>query len=238
MIKLNKTPRLNLKKLTRAQIDWLILNHCRHHHSYLDHQACYFSEKPLDSPIAEKIAFLDIESSNLKASFGVVLCYAIKARGVDADKGGLITRTIVEADVKSGRYDRNILSNLMSDLKEFDRVCVYWGRDRRHDLPFLRTRALKAGINFPEYGSIYVLDLYDWAKNKLSLHSYRLETVCKEFGIPAKGHPLTGDIWLRAMAGKKDALDYITTHCAEDVICLEPVYNILEPYVRGGKVSI
>ena len=121
---------------------------------------------------------------------------------------------------------------------KYSRVVVYWGRDRRHDLPFLRSRALKYGIDFPLYKSLYVTDVYDWAKGKLSLHSYRLQVVCEYLGIPAKQHPLDGDRWLAASIGDEKALKYIWDHNVEDVVALEPVYDYLEPFVRGSKVSI
>lgn len=200
---------------------------------YLEHYGCFVREKPADSPLTERIGFMDIESSNLKASFGIVLSYCIKEAG-----GNLISNVITPAELRDGIFDKRLLEEFNRDLKPFHRIVVYWGKDRRHDLPFLRTRALKWGIPFPLYKEIFVVDLYDWARNKLSLHSYRLETVCRELGIPAKEHPLTGEIWIKALAGDKEALNYILIHNQEDVICLEPLYKRLEPFVRNSKVSI
>ena len=81
-------------------------------------------------------------------------------------------------------------------------------------------------------------DVYDWTRNMLSMHSYRLGTVCGEFGIPAKMHPLTGQVWIKANAGNPKALKFILEHNDEDVICLEPVYKMLEPFARRNKVSM
>ena len=224
----------NLKKLKKSEIEWLYFHQCKHRHSYISHPSCYWAERPDESPIEETIGFFDIESSNLKASFGYVISYCIKPMG----KLPLV-RCITPKEIHSGTFDKRLLHQFYDDARQFTRLVCYWGKDRRHDVPFLRTRALKAGVPFPKYGSLYLTDLYDWTKNKLSLHSYRLETACREFGIPAKTHPLDGHTWVKAMAGNQKALDYIgKLHCKEDVVCLEPLYLKIEPYVRGRKESI
>ena len=227
--------KFNVHKLTRAELAWLASNTCKAHRvSYLSHPNCYYIERPDDSPIEERVGFLDIESTHLKASFGYCLSYYIKTRGKDE----LLGRVLTSKEITSGKFDQDLLKEFIRDALTYDRLCVYWGRDRRHDIPFLRTRALKFGISFPLYKDIYVTDVYDMTKNKLSLHSYRLQAVCDYLGIPAKQHPLSGEIWLDCSIGKQYALDWVRDHNIEDVTCLEPVYNALEPYFRGTKVSI
>jgi uncharacterized protein YprB with RNaseH-like and TPR domain len=221
-----------IRKLKKSEVEWLNDNTCRHRHTYLEHYRCFLEEKPV-SPMKERIGFLDIETSNLKASFGYIISYCIKEMG-----GEMYERLITPKEIKTGVFDRELLKQFFTDVSRFDRVCVYWGKDRRHDVPFLRTRALKAGTDFPLYRDICVIDLYDWGKNKLSLHSYKLGVVCQELGIPAKEHPLDGTTWVRAMAGDKDALNYILTHNREDVVCMEPLYTRLEPFMRKTKVTI
>ena len=115
---------------------------------------------------------------------------------------------------------------------------VFWGKDRRFDIPFLRTRALYWGLDFPDYKSLVVTDCYDIVKAKLRLHRNRLESVCDAFDIPSKEHRLTPEVWVRAMAGDKKSLDYILKHNREDVISLEAVWKKLERFARNSKVSI
>lgn len=221
-----------IKKLKKSEVEWLFEHKCKHSHNYLEHYNCFLEERP-ESPVTERIGFLDIETSNLKASFGYVISYCIKEKG-----GGILERLISPREIKSGVFDEDLLKQFYTDISRFQRICVYWGKDRRHDVPFLRTRSLKAGTDFPLYRDICVVDLYDWAKNKLSLHGYKLEIVCRELDIPAKGHPLDGKTWVRAMAGDQGALDYILEHNREDVVCMEPLYNRLEPFMRNTRVTI
>jgi uncharacterized protein YprB with RNaseH-like and TPR domain len=221
-----------IAKLKKSEILWLSQHRCEHGVTYLEHYNCFLREAP-ESPVTERVGFLDIETSNLKASFGYVISYCCKVQGAE-----LRERILTPKEIQSGTFDFELLKQFNHDIEDLTRLAVYWGKDRRHDIPFLRTRALKQGLDFPLYRDIMVVDLYDWAKNKLSLHSHKLEVVCRELNIEAKGHPLNGDIWVRAMAGSKDALDYILLHNREDVICLEPLYAMLEPFMRNTKVTI
>jgi len=211
---------ININKLRKKEILWLYNKRCMAHGCrYIEHPACFERERydlP-DCPIeAEKVGFLDIEEEN----------------------GKIYEDLITPKDIRSFVFDKYVLLKLCQDIRRFDRVVVHWGKDRRHDLPFLRTRALKWNREFPLYREIFVTDTYDMAKAKLSLHSYRLESICQFFNIPAKGHRLDPDLWQRAKAGCQKSLKHILEHCREDVIAMELVYKKLVPFFRGNKVSI
>jgi len=238
----NTAFKFNPYKLKKKEMTWLMTHKCSHGHTYMEHPSCFYREQPDTSPLKERIGFLDIESTNLKASFGYVISWAIK------EKGGklyhdLVTREEIlrEADTKLKspvKIDYRILKEFYNTVTKFDKIFVYWGKNRRHDIPYLRHRCLKAGVDFPLYREVICIDIYDWTKSFLSMHSYRLGAVCQEFGIPAKQHPLTGQVWIKANAGNEKALEFILEHNDEDVICLEPVYKMLEPFARLQKTSI
>lgn len=226
---------INLHKLTKTQINRLQELHCRHGHSYLDHQSCILTEKPDIDGLTRHLGFFDIESSHLKANFGFVLGYRIW----DDDNKKMYGRNVLPKEINPQfKFDEDLLKEMVEDLRRFTHVVVYWGKDRRHDLPFCRTRCLMAGVGFPGYGELGVIDMYDLAKNKMSLHSYRLGVVCEELGVEAKGHPLKGKTWIMANAGHGPSLDYIGVHCDEDVKCMAPVLYALEPYYRATKLSV
>ena len=227
--------RTPINRLLKSELVWLGNHYCKHHHTYLEHYACFIAEHPKDSPIAipEVIGFLDIEASNLHATFGYIFSYCIKQLD---DK--LIARIITPADIRTGRFDKNLIKNFIEDSKEFDRMIVYWGKDRRYDVPFLRTRAVFWEHDFPTYRELFVTDVYDIVKAKLRLHRNKLQTACDFFDIPSKGHRLKPEIWQTAMAGDKKALDYILEHNKEDVYSLESLWKKLERFVRKSKTSI
>lgn len=225
---------LNIKKLTKPELAILAESRCKHGHSYLAHPQCLKAEHPEGFPVKRHLGFFDIETTHLKASFGYVISYRVW----DDDNKKMYGRNLTKREIRSYKFDAGLVQEMVEDLRKFTHVVVYWGKDRRHDLPFVRSRAIKAGVKFPLYGELGVIDMYDMAKNKLSLHSYRLGTVCDFLGIPAKGHPLKGDPWLKAQVGDPASLEYVGIHNEEDVLCMPPVLYILEPFYRRMKLSV
>ena len=231
--------KINPHRLLKREMLWLMTHYCRHHHTYASHPNCYFEEKPSDGLITEKVGLLDIESTGLKGNWDYVLSYCIK----ELD-GPIYERMITPAEIRGGKFDVELLKKCCKDMRQFDRIVVHFGSDRKHDLPFLRSRCLywqmKHGIDldFPLYKEVYVSDTYLMAKAKLSLHSYRLESICQHLGIPAKGHRLEPELWQKAQIGDKESLQWILEHNREDVISLEGVWKALIPYYRNSKISI
>jgi len=226
---------LNLRKLKKDEIIWMFEHKCKHGHNFLEHPKCYENEKPSSSPINEKIGYLDIETTGLNANWDYIISYAI----LENDSGKIYGRVAkrnetLNADV----LDKNLMKEFVLDIRKFDKVIVYWGKDRRHDIPFLRTRALKWKENFPMYGEVKLLDAYDIVRNKLSLHRRRLENIATFLKIPSKGHRLDSEMWQKAKLGNKKALDYVWLHNNEDVITLKKVWEIVEKFTASRKTSI
>jgi hypothetical protein len=206
---------------------------CVHSHSGLSHPQCYEDKFGR----VEHIGFADIEASNLTATFGIVYTYCIKKLG-----GNLIKRAISLDDLHKGVFDKNLIARFILDTSEFTHLIWHYGTDRRFDVPFLRTRAVKWGLPFPEHKCLYVADTYPILRNKFKLHSNRLETACDFFDIPAKKHKLNSDIWLNMITGNRKlmqkSLDYILIHCVEDVLALEQLWKKISRFTRLGKNSI
>jgi uncharacterized protein YprB with RNaseH-like and TPR domain len=222
-----KAPIASLKK---KEIVWLSTHHCKHGHDYLSHYSCYIN----DNPQREKVGFIDIESSNLDANFGIMLSYCIK----DSQSKKIYTGTINKKDIEkyeANKSDYRIVSECVENMLKFDRVVAHYAM---FDIPFIRTRALVCGVDFPTYGSIYVDDTWRWAKNKLKLNSNRLEMVVNTlFGNSEKTH-LDSRYWIGGTRGDKKSLDYILSHNKIDVLELEKVYNKLVGFVRKKDTSI
>lgn len=110
-------PRLNPHRLLKRELVWLMQNYCKHGHTYIEHQSCYFKEKPAEGPVIEKLGFFDIESTNLQATFGYVFSYCIK----ELD-GPVISRIVTPREIRSHKFDCNIMKKLCSDIRKFDRI--------------------------------------------------------------------------------------------------------------------
>jgi len=178
-------------------------------------------------PLREREGYLDIEASQLKASFGHTYSWALKERGGEVLHDSLRHRSLKD--------EARLLRGLNRALKKFDRIYTYYGTG--FDIPFLRTRCLYHGLEFPEYMTLYHTDLYYVVRNRMNLHSKRLASVCEFLGIKGKT-PLTPAVWVQASFGDKDALKYIVTHNIEDVKILEKVHERLEPYYQGTRRSV
>lgn len=222
-----------VRNLRKTDLEWLGTNRCKHGHTYLEHYKCFTEEKPDDSPFSERVGYLDIEASNLNATFGYTFSYCIVSDG-----GEVLGRPLRPNEIRSGQFDTKLMAELCVDLRKFHRIVVFYGADHRFDCPFVRARAIRAKVDFPLYKEIYCTDLWPICRNKLKLHSNRLEVVCKFFGIKAKTHPMEFDIWCRAMSGDQPSLDYIWAHNVEDCMSLKEAYELLIPYNTPGKRSI
>lgn len=227
--------RINLNRLKKADILWLASHkcHCQSPHYYIEHQNCFLQENPKDSPVHEEIGFLDIEASNLQATFGIVLSYCIKRLD-----GEILKRVVTPKELRKGIYDRELMEQCIGDIKKFDRIVVYYGTDHRFDIPFLRTRAVYYNLDFPLYKEVKVTDVYPIIRNKFKLHRNRLETACEFFGIPSKEHRLDPAIWFKAISGDNKQLGYILTHNEEDVVSLEALYKKVIGYASNTQTSI
>lgn len=221
-----------IKRMTKAELVWLAENLCQaHSHSYLTHYPCFLKENPPQSPFREKVGFLDIESTGLKGNWDFALCYSLKELG-----GGISGRHLTPKEIRTYKFDKKLIDELIKDVKKYDRIITYYGS--RFDIPFIKTRAEKWGLDFPAYRDLWQTDTYDLAKRNLLLHSTRLQHVCSLMGIPSKQHPLDPDLWQRAQSGDVPSLETVKTHCDEDVIALEAATLRLQKYSIPQKRSI
>ncbi|MBI2126091.1 MAG: ribonuclease H-like domain-containing protein [Thaumarchaeota archaeon] len=193
---------------------------------------------PPDGPIG----FFDIETTNLKANFAIMLSWFIKLRG----RNEFFSDVIALEDLRAGRRDRRIVETLVNTLELFrsGKLVTFYGS--RFDVPFSRSRALKYHLPFPRYpqtkeervNSIRHTDLYYTARNKLLIHSNRLSAVAEFLGIEGKT-PVSATTWEEAVfaedAKLKKALGWIYQHNKDDVIVLEKVFNRLEPFIAPAR---
>lgn len=219
-----------IKKLKKSEILELATKRCKHGETLLAHPNCI---EDADPKYREKIGFLDIEATNLKANFGYMFTYCIK----ELD-GPMIANSVTQEEILTYKFDKRLVKDLCCDLRKFDRVVVHYGSDYKFDLPFVRTRAVHFHLDFPLYKEVAVSDTHAMLKAKFKFHNNRLETACDFFDIPSKGHRLQGEIWCKALAGHPASLKYILTHNKEDVISLEELYKRIISYSRETKRSI
>lgn len=160
-----------------------------------------------------------------------MLSYAIK----DGNSKTIHYEVISRKELTNGTLDKNLVRECIKDMKKFDLIITYYGT--KFDLPFIRSRALYWGLEFPEYGHITHKDCYYMVRNKLCIHRNRLEDACQLIGITGKTH-LNGVYWVKALTGDKKSLEYILEHNKADVQILEKLHIKLKEYVKDSNKSI
>lgn len=219
--------KINPFGMKKAELLELFRGRCKHGHTYAEHPACYVKEK--EDKV--KIGYIDLETHNLKANFGILLSYAIKERGTNKIYSG----TISKEDMNKKVLDKRLVKKCIDDMKKFDVVMGYYST--KFDIPFIRTRAMYWDIDFPSYGELQHKDIWYMVRAKMCLHSNRLEVACRHLGIKGKTH-LDGEYWVLAVTGDKDALKYVLDHNKKDVIILEKLHNRIKHYVKDTTRSI
>lgn len=204
---------------------------CKHSHTYAEHPACWWKEQGKKP----KVGYIDIETSNLDANYGIIITYCI----LDDETDEIIENTIDLLAIREGLFDKVLCKQLVKDMLKFDVLKGYWSTG--FDIPYIRSRCLKWGIDFPVYKSIEHKDIYYMVKRLLKLNRYSLEVATKFLGIKGKNHVM-GEEWMKSLmcGGEKQqkAIAYILDHNRKDVKILKELDYKLKEYDRGMTKSI
>lgn len=186
-----------------------------------------------------KILVLDIETSDLNANRGHILCAAAKWYNQDKVYTWRIDdRAGYGSSPKSWREDSWICRDIIDLATDANAVVAYYGGYGKFDIPFINTRAIGAGIApFPQ---LSIVDPYTTAKGKLKLARNSLDAVSTLLKCKQKKYHLPWEDWQNAKFGDRKAMSKLLKYCINDVHCLEEVYTKLlplisnHPYVSGG----
>jgi len=173
------------------------------------------------------ITTMDLETSNLKANFGVVLC------GVYKPMGG--KHQVLRLDDFTDKWseDRDLVAALIAELSTPLILVAHNGV--RFDRPFLNARAARWGLA-PLNPRGRIIDPVVVARRHFAMSWNGLESLSVFLQTKHRKHPVDGGLWLRAILDHdKSAMDEIVEHCVNDVLVLEEVVEQLQPYI--GKVQ-
>ena len=173
-------------------------------------------------------AMFDIETTNLDASIGMILCACVKTMGGE-------TYTAVSRMPKGGFMDdHEVVVQIRDWLEAYDYVCTYYGTG--FDIPYLNTRLMVHGER--PINRIRHVDLYYTAKFQLKLHSNRLAVVAETLLGDSDKTRVLGPVWTRAAQGDPKAMEYIVEHCQIDVEVLERVFNHMRGFINLSEKRI
>lgn len=180
-----------------------------------------------------KFVTLDIETSNLNADFGFVLCAVAKPYG---EKHKVFRIDDYKEWIDARYNDKPMVKDLVEYLNNFDGVITYYGR--WFDVPFLNSEM--AAYELPEIKDMFHIDMHDIVKRNMKLHNNRLQTLIEYFNtfdvgkkrIEEKTH-INALYYRKAITGDKSGIDELVKHCVKDVISLEQIYDILKSKIRS-----
>lgn len=177
---------------------------------------------------AGKILAFDLETADLSANRGHIICAAAKWVGEKI----VYTWRIDEGDgygntPESFYNDKHIVAGLTPLLEEADAVIAYYGSG--FDVPYVNTRAFVNGLKPPV--PFTLIDPWKTARSHLKLARNDMGSVAALLGSPPKTH-LPWDEWQRARYGHKKAIDKLLKYNVNDIRVLEDVYLRLRPVIK------
>ncbi|MEM2878885.1 MAG: ribonuclease H-like domain-containing protein [Candidatus Hadarchaeales archaeon] len=168
-----------------------------------------------------KVAYLDIETTALKANEGRIVAI------------GLMKGDNLEVKFGTTVEDESLMLEWLKRELEGCDLLVTWNGES-FDIPFILSRAVFHGIQMRPLLQVHSLDLYEWSKSHLLLSSHRLEAVARFIGISVMGNFHGGDVptlTKLAEGGDEDARRMIVEHCREDILLLRRVHERLRPMI-------
>lgn len=167
----------------------------------------------------------DLETTNLNADFGVVLCGVILPSGPGAKP--IVFRADKYPTWKTNRSnDAELVKDIVKELDCYDIWCGH--NASRFDVPFLRTRLLRHKL--PPLPTRKLVDPVLLARNKLRMSFNSLAQVANLLGINSKTE-LKPEMWLAAsLDGCTKSIGYIVDHCVQDCVTLDKVVGALKHY--------
>ena len=141
----------------------------------------------------------------------------------------------------SRQDDSKLVEDFIKILGEADE-CIAHNGDR-FDIKQIRTRAIKQGkLMYPNYRT---LDTLKKSRKYFSFNSNKLDYLGKFLGVGEKLDHEGFSLWVKIQEDKdEDALKRMIAYCEQDVILLEDVFHVLNPYIdhntnyavlKGGK---
>ena len=180
-----------------------------------------------------RTGFFDIETTDLRANRGFMLCW-----GILATDGTIYSDCIRPSEIRSPNIepDKRVVKSCLDAIEgHFDLLVTYNGTN--FDVPFLRSRALVHGLLFPAYGQKLHVDMYYATKALLKLTNNRMGTASAFLGGSDKDS-YDIRVWNQAARGDAEAIGHIYSHNLSDLHITQERFVALGPYRKWMRKSI
>lgn len=174
-----------------------------------------------------RIASFDIETTNLRANFGVVICGAVQPHTGRREAIKVYRQEVVSSD------DSAVVNDLITELNTYTILIAHNGVG--FDRKFLNTRAVKHGLPVLS-PRLKMYDPVRVARRELLMSWNGLDALAQYLGCRHQKYGTVGELWIKAALDHDPAaLEEIVKHCVADVKVLDEVADRLEPLI--GRVN-
>jgi uncharacterized protein YprB with RNaseH-like and TPR domain/RNA polymerase subunit RPABC4/transcription elongation factor Spt4 len=173
-------------------------------------------EKKISETKIPKILFFDIETTDLNAEFGEVICFGYKWKHEKEPHVLYIYDYKGWDKLSIENRDKYIMKEIIKILEEADIIVGHYSK--RFDHPFLQTRALihKMGpIPKPLH-----IDTWDIARRNLKCPNNRLATIARTLRNLNQKDSVSTIHWRRSKAHVVKSIKLIGEYCIQDVLTL------------------
>jgi len=169
-----------------------------------------------------ELVFVDIETTNLQSDYGSVLMVSILPYNEDKVTTYSVKRNAIGNDQK-------VVREAVEHLNEMACWCTFYGK--MFDIPFLRSRLLKWGMNL-ELDKRHHIDLY-WIIRANTNTSRRSQAhLLNWLGTPHEKMSVSASTWSDVTQDPK-ALSILKDRCESDVLGLRDLYNRTKHFIRN-----
>jgi len=173
-----------------------------------------------------KILVWDLETTDLLADFGTILCAGYKWLG--EKKVNIISLLDFPRTFENDATDDSrLVKEFYKVLSEAD-IWITWYGERFDDRMF-QSKLLE--YKLPPCPHVQHIDLWKTCKYRFKLSSNRLKTAAAFMDLEEKT-PVLGKVWRRARTGHGPSIRYVIEHCVQDVLVLEQAYLRMRPWVK------
>lgn len=172
-------------------------------------------------------AMFDLETTNLDASVGEILCACVKPLGEPP------------VNFVGPRDDFTILPLIRDELEKYDYIVTWYGTG--FDVPFITTRLKDLGHR--PIKLLRHVDLYYIARSQFKLHSNSLQVASETFLGKSQKTRILGKRWVEAtrrgdMPSGVEAMKFVVDHCEKDVDDLEQLFRIFISLKNLSKTQL
>lgn len=174
-------------------------------------------------PEGAKILAWDIETRNLVADYGSMLCIGWSWIGEDK----VHCKSIQDIPGKHPLDDKALIKWFLEEVWNKADIAIGW-YSSGHDEPFLRTRAIIHELPAPK--PVTTLDLWGKVFKRFKFSKNSLDNVTRHLKLPPKWYGPAAD-FEKVLWGDKGAMKRIVKHCLQDVKATVAAYHRFKPYI-------